>query len=525
MSTKRDGRAAMSPSVVLTFIAFIIYSTVNRCTILPMKDTARLVPIKKSRSPLNLILLLGIVALGTAVAMKYHRSNSFGGFIVRDHAVKAEVSSFSVTWRSKRPYPSVIKLLSPVERVVQGEDKKATRKHKVVLRDLTPNEHYSYAILYPNGETSLPQTVRTKSMELILLKGEKLPTGGHSIYFKTIPTSSDRQANGIRGSDNTALQIIPCADDVYALNLPGKIKFDSLTLDVTLAGSAKTSFSLSSLLESEIVLLTNELNSFNRAKVMAPTEREMTKAIEDTFQAVTGKDNVLAKSRDEQYEDKLHHQKKLQAITKALEERLQVEPCYSAYERACALSPLYLDGELVPLQARLHFHEKLRRFEDVFLYMALRHMHLKFPRPNWGEFSLSRKPPKTRGKDIALYKDFKKPLLLGSRVMFSENVVGKKEFFIDLEEVPKGRAIACLTVRSFYDQAIRLTVNDKVDFTLCDGPIHSKKSEMFTFFQSFPASLLKKGKNRIRLFCDISVGRVATRGIAILRLALHFPPE
>ena len=490
-----------------------------------MKDTARLVPIKKSRSPLSLILLLGIVALATAIVMKYHRSSRFGGYIVRDHLVKAEVSSFTVTWRSKRPYPSVIKILSPIERVVHGEKRSATRKHKVLVRDLTPSQHYAYAILYPNGETSLPQSVRTKAMQLVLLKGETLPNGGHSIFFKTKPPSSEREAMGRRGRKSVPLQIVPCADDVYALNLPAGEHYDELTLHTKLAGGAKSSYSLRTLLEGEIVRLTNELNSFSRAKFMAPMEKKMTKAVDEMFQDVTGRPNVLAKSSDEQYEEKVKHQKKLQEMAQSLVERMRQVSCYDAYERACALSPLYLTGELTALPARLNFHERLRRFEDVDLYMALRHMKLDFPRPKWGDFALSRKPPKKRGKDIVIYKNFKKPFLLGSRVLFAEKVIGKKELSVNLTEVPKGRAIVCLTVRSFFNQAIRLTVNDKVDFTLCDGPIHPKKRDMFTFFQSFPSSVLKKGENKVRLFCDISVGRVSVRGIAILRMALHFPPE
>ena len=490
-----------------------------------MKDTARLVPIKKSRSPLSLVLLLGIVALATAIVMKYHRFSRFSGYVVRDHLVKAEVSSFTVTWRSKRPYPSVIKILSPIERVVHSEEKDATRKHKVLVRDLTPSQQYSYAILYPNGETSLPQSIRTKAMQLVLLKGETLPNGGHAIYFRTKPPASEREALGRQGRQSVPLQIVPCADDVYALNLPQDIQFDELTLHTKLSSGAKSSYSLRTLLEGEIVRLTNELNSFDRAKFMAPMEKKMTKAVEETFQDVTGKPNVLRKSRDEQYEEKVKHQKKLQKIANTLVARIRQIPCYDAYERACALSPLYLSGELTALPARLNFHERLRRFEDVDLYMALRHMKLDFPRPKWGDFALSRKPPKKRGKDIVVYKNFKKPFLLGSPVLFAEKVIGKKEFSIKLPKVPKGRAIVCLTVRSFFNQAIRLTVNDKVDFTLCDGPIHPQKRDMFTFFQSFPSSVLRKGENNVRLFCDISVGRVAVRGIAILRMALHFPPK
>ena len=490
-----------------------------------MKDTARLVPIKKSRSPLSLVLLLGIVALATAIVMKYHRFSRFSGYVVRDHLVKAEVSSFTVTWRSKRPYPSVIKILSPIERVVHGAKKDATSKHKVFVRDLTPSQHYSYAILYPNGETSLPQSIRTKAMQLVLLKGEILPNGGHSIFFRTKPSASEREALGRQGRKSVSLQIVPCADDVYALNLPRDVQFDELTLHTKLAGGAKSSYSLRTLLEGEIVRLTNELNSFDRKKFMAPMEKKMTKAVEETFQDVTGKPNVLRKSRDEQYEEKVKHQKKLKKMANSLVERMRQISCYSAYERACALSPLFLTGELTALAARLNFHERLRRFEDVDLYMGLRHMKLNFPRPKWGDFALSRRPPTKRGKDIVVYKNFKKPFLLGSPVLFAENVIGKKEFSVRLPEISKGRAIVCLTVRSFFNQAIRLTVNDKVDFTLCDGPVYPKKRDMFTFFQSFPSSVLKKGENKVRLFCDVSVGRVAVRGIAILRMALHFPPE
>ena len=486
-----------------------------------MKDTARLVPVKKGRSPLKLFLLMGIVALVTAIALKKARLSRPKGFVVRAHAVEAGAGSFTVTWRSKRPYKSALMLLTPERRVIKGEDRKATKKHKVVVGELAPNELYSYAILYPNKKTSLSQTVRTLPLQLRLIKCDKHPKKGHTLYFETKPQSQSRMAHGLVGGQQEPLTIAPCADGIYALTI--NKEYDRLTLELSLAGSSPSTFSIKSLLSGEVIRLTKELKSFNRKEVMAPTEREMTKAIEETFKDVTGTANVLNASEEEQQAERAKHDVKLRGIRNRLEEHLAKLPYWPAYLRTCALSPILLDSGFLSLNEQLLVHERVRPFQDVDLYMAVRHIRLNIPRPHWGLFKLERTPPKQRGLDIQIYKNFKKPLLLGNKVPFSETVLSMKEFSKVLKKCPKGPALVCLTVRSFLRQSLRVTVNGRVDFTLCDRPVYARKREMFTFFQYLPQGVIKEGENKIRIRCDVSVGRVATRGIAILRLALHFP--
>ena len=85
---------------------------------------------------------------------------------------KTGVDWATITWRSSRPTPSVLRY-GPVgsERGSKVEDEEQKKAHSLRIGSLRPNSSYTAMVHFPNGSTSEPlyfQTVGVKSTPLTI---------------------------------------------------------------------------------------------------------------------------------------------------------------------------------------------------------------------------------------------------------------------------------------------------------------------------------------------------------------------
>jgi len=493
-----------------------------------MNDTARLEPIRPAgpRWPVPVIVTVLTVALCWVVA---HRPEprptapyTFAGLRTDPTA-----EGFTVTWASDRAYPSVIEVLSPAARTVTGANANPTTSHTVEVAGLTPDQVCTFVVGYPDGSRSLRQTVRTLPVRVELTGGEVRPQGGVYLYARCAQAGATCSAAAVHAGQRRPLTVAPREDGGLAVTIDRPHDLDDVEVTATLPTGGTRTARMATALRTEVDAVIVALKDVTADAILAETHRETTKDLDDIFGAWTGDANVRGMAPEAAQQERRKHQAKLDGIRDRLEQRLKTMGCLPAYEKACRLSPLALRTSLVDVDAVIAFHGALRRFQDVVLYMAVRHMQVRIPTPDWGDFALERQPPERRGHERLLFQDFARPVRLGTTVPFAAAVVGSVRYDALLDEAPSKaqRFAVAVTVKSFVNLALRVTVNDRLSFTLTDRPVHPEGPEVFTFYQFLPGAALHKGVNVVVLAIEPSVGRVAVDSVEVMRVALLEVPD
>lgn len=346
--------------------------------------------------------------------------------------------------------------------------------------------------------------------------------GEGSLVLRWNPGSrtDDCSARGLRGALWAPLPTTRLHEGEWQTVVTRPDELSALTLAAG-SGDGGRTLDVGAWARDEVPFLSARLAAFPRDEALASVHAAVTKPVGETFREVTGE--AAAGEGDGAAE---RHRLRLEALERELEARLGVGGALTNHRRLADLSALVLGSALLRLETRLDAHAALRRVDDVVQAMAVHGLVPRLPAPSWGSFAQSRTRPTGDFREVVLFQDFARPRLVGVRVPFApEGMVPEAVFETAWEGPPPVRAWLCVTVSSFLNQVLRLTVGDRASFLLVDRPVAEAGPAVFTFYQAIPGALLGLGTNRIRLLGDREVGRQTIRAVSVHRLALLVQEE
>jgi len=307
---------------------------------------------------------------------------------VQDLVCRGEVTSLTVTWRSVRAYPSVVRVQGGrTTRVVEAPERGATTDHRVVVDGCSEDESYQVRVLYPSGETSLPQTVATERLRVEVLEARQQ---GEGMTVEVGANGTGRLDLVVETADGLRTSVPATASSTgrWTAALPVvPPETTGLTAEVTFEGGERRSVPLGRGLGDEVRRAAGKLSTFDPEAAMrdavlvyAPDPDRLVNTLD------TGTERVS--------EERRIAREKGRKLRAGLDERLAATGLVAVDERMRQVAPLVLGTRLLPLRLRDELHAGLQRLQAFVVAAALTEARLEgyAYRPVPGAFELSCRP-------------------------------------------------------------------------------------------------------------------------------------
>ena len=436
-------------------------------------------------------------------------------YTVQDFKTKVGPESVTLHWRSTHPYPSIVEVTNDKgEKLSTNETVPATTIHEVLVTDLLPGKAYSVVILLPNGR-SLPKTVRAEALAAKLLElsmiNEKMKIRLH------LPQS--RQVIGRFG--NTTVQ--GKTDDHITWNLEmKKAEVVRIQIEIELFDGRKKVLTLSKLLANRAKELSHAFGKLTARDFFSAVANDMSREFvgeideKDRWlsKPIVTFDGIKAKRIQRQLRAVKHHLKPLQLV-KNLKAMKQVAP-FVFSEETLSFSERYL------LYKRL---QEVTRLIVYFRHWDLGYLISPSLLPNQGIFSRGTAPLSGRVERLFIRNSRERPLQLGLCLpaISPPEQIDKWKRTVNVDKnnglVHTALEFYC---RSFSSLALRIYINRKYEFYVCDRPFfaHSSDESLVLLRQDIPVQCWQDGENTVEIQVEWIFDDVTSNSIALERIVL-----
>ena len=475
------------------------------------------------------LTMVGLLFASTMLHWLYEDSPSESreAFTPKKLELEVGLSTAMVSWESKRPYASTVKIVAKdgSEQIKSTDEQ--TCKHRILLSDLEENREYKMSIVYPSGESSLARKFTTHSLDLELLsasrEGNELSLtwscdlgGSWQLY--------SRSPNSKQGKFTAARQIGKRWE--ASLKVP-KGEEEKLCLRRFAPDGSSYELELKNLLSQFSRDCIAKLKSFDPEEMIRPL------AIEVAPEANSLLDSLKEGKEDIQEQKRIARLKGAKALP-YLQKRLRETGALEVDKRARDLAPLLFTGKLLDLELLSQVCWQLQKIHRFFFSALFNDCPIDYDFESLpGDFALSCVPLKGKILEMSIFKapegEYEVLGMYNSVIVDMNKNKERLELSFFLDEI-KGLdgAEFRIKVKGSYNRiAMELKLNSLKKLLIPDLRHWFPRTELYPkkglLCQRIPPRALKRGENSL-LITTNALYRAFTRNIIKLeeiRLALQ----
>jgi hypothetical protein len=426
----------------------------------------------------------------------------------------------TVKWKSDLPYISQIKLLKPEQQLVSGNTSGDVTVHEVHVTGFASNEAIEYVVVYPTGETSLPNSVRAGG-KIVTIDSVKLEEQGFRLRWKNPLPGCDvfcaikgRELNAFRELEKTLppVKVVTEDSDFCTATIPVPVELIS-DIEIILSSKSMGTFNLSiaQSLIPQIKVLSEHLNLIPPDKIVVEARDLVAHTLQKETEEIRKMKKVDSLSTNEL--DRLRSELR----TKQLHNILNDRGLLKAYDDVSRISLLAFGLGDIPFAQKKQLYKGCVSILKlvVFSGCAGQRNRIILPSiPYMSGFNRSTQAHPGSNDTIKVYsseepKGFNletTPVSLTHRT-FQEL---KFSFKLDYRQVTNlVWAELAIMQSSFSHMVIRILVNGNEELVLYDTPlVKHVDSRRIINYQRIPPLYLKEGINNIefqtvQLFGDV----------------------
>ncbi len=398
---------------------------------------------------------------------------------VQNLKIEPAATSFTVSWQSTNPYVSRVGLGAPYFREVSGKAS-STTSHTLTVRSLVEGKKYSFRIMFPSGEATEYTTVSTIVYSIEKLAAQRMEERLQLTWKPTV--RGDDKVRLLYENGHEAALITQQYEGERKVLLPEDYRqAREITIDSTLPDGERRHIPVSALLTSLTAKLTKDMGAFQPAGLV----QDLVASLMD------GKENT-------QYEQ-------------ILTSRLKDSAILPLYDEAAGLAPLVLSTEIVPLDLRAAFHERIQSLHCYQFFARQSGVNLSIPAATYlGQWERAVDKYNGTAKELVL-KRRNNPLEL----TLEHNSVFEAHCHIPRAENLKACQLLLETKELLEPLALKIKLNSLPTIVLFD----CRQGASQTLVQNLPVDAFR-ARNRLVLrlwsvYRPLREGRVSLRKISL----------
>ena len=467
---------------------------------------------RKLSGPVRLGALLVFMLLFIGLILVFKPQTTY---TVQVFKARPGPESVTLSWRSNKPYPSVVEIKDK-EGKVRSTNPSApqTTIHQVTVTDLKPEKPYTAVVILPNGR-SLAKAVKAHALRVKLLKLQRRSSELHILLY--LPQCKKITAN----AGNDAVTAIAESSFSWRLQIGNK-DIRRVQIEAQLQNGLKRSFTLAYLLKERIKELSTSFSKFQARRFFSDVANDMGRDFVSKMEQRDSKwsnkpilaiDAISSDRRQRQLRAVHHHLKPLQ-LQKQLRDIRQV-------------SPLIFTADAVPFAQRYLLYKRLQEMTRLLVYLRRWDLDELFSPtllPQQGIFSLAMTPLTGRVERIFIKNTPHSPLLFGMCIpaISPPRQIDKWNTKLHFKKSNDIKHTALeLYCQSFTSLALRITLNRKYEFYLCDRPLFNHPSDTLVLLrQNIPVECWQDGENTLEFLVEWIFDDITSSSIAVERIIL-----
>ena len=427
----------------------------------------------------------------------WRNKSRVGPFLAQGVKSHSTPSSILVTWQSKTPYLSQVKLEEgPSHRVFISSKQSETTSHLVTLSPLPPRQSYRFRILFPDGTTSLPHNAQTKALTVSTLQShrenDELVLSFQLAFGKEV-TCQTIATNGLEAKVSVKRQ-----GRYWQVKLKEPQELVSLKANVLLQSNKELILDLKKELARLCSSPINMLNRIDGRKFSLKVDQLAKLEVSKIYE------KLKAEGGSVDIDDVARIRRK--ATGAVLIKKLKEVGAIAAYDQLIPLSALAMNTRLLPFAQQCRLYEGAMTMYEISMYSKSFKLEPSYEMSqllDLGMFAQRFGRQAKYSKKIVLWKSTAENAHLRfgpPEVHFYKRPLTHKTFpFKILRKEALKKANLYVYTHSFSSMVIKATVNERFAFFITDMDLYGGTAGKRHIMQPIPRELLRAGKNTITL--------------------------